>query len=219
MNILFNFFYVYSNIFPLRDNDTVEVFEKLSDRTVVLVKSTVMIENPHTKEWNEIGENIPTMTQLKIYKTDKQSDLSLKDKPQLFKDEKYAPHNGFFFISYKGAGLYGFEFKINTTDPNTYGLKIEMFEGNADNPEIMSGIDYHMSWLTQKLGDLLSFARNNFEIEEMGDQDEVEYVRLYNNIFKLVFRIFLLKIIVLIVTIFYVNKSVKKFFITHKIAK
>lgn len=219
MNILFYFIYVYSNIFSLQDNDTVEVFEKLSDRTVVLVKTTVMVENPHTKEWHEIDENVPTMTQLKIYKSDKQSDLSLKDKPQLFEDEKYAPHNGFFFISYKGAGLYGFKFKVKTNAQYIYGIKIEMFEGNADNPEIMSGIDYHMSWLTQKVGDLLNFARNNFEIEEMGDQDEVEYVRLYNYIFKLVFRIFALKIIVLAVTIFYVNRSVKKFFITHKIAK
>lgn len=219
MNILFFIFYVYSNIFSLKDNDTVEVFKNLSDRTVVLIKTTIMIENPHTKEWHESDENIPVMNQLKIYKSDKPSDLSNTEKSQLFEDEKYDPHNVFFFTSYKGSGLYGFEFKINTNVPNTYGLKLEIFEGNADNPEIMSGIDYHMSWLTQKVGDLLNFARNNFEIEEISDKDEVEYVRLYNYIFKLVFRIFALKIIVLLVTIFYVNKRVKKFFITQKIAK
>ncbi|WUR03813.1 transmembrane EMP24 domain-containing protein [Vairimorpha necatrix] len=203
-------------IFPIHLNEPLEIYQNLKDKTVVLVKSTIMVKNQNDLIWSEADPSIPLMTSLRIYKT---GGLSSNEKVELFMDNKYEPHNVFLFTSYEGAGFYSFDFDVQSKVDNLYGLKLEIYEGRPQNTEIVSGIDYHLTMLTEKVGEILDFARKNFEMEEMGEEDEAKYVKLYNYIFSLVYKISFLKIITLFATIFYFNKSVKDFFITNKIAK
>ncbi|EEQ82948.1 hypothetical protein NCER_100279 [Vairimorpha ceranae BRL01] len=216
MNLFLLLSPLYASIFLINPKEDLEICKNLEEKTVVLVKTTLMVKNVERLQWSEVESNVPFETSLTIFKMD---GLSGNKKEELFHDRKYDSHNVFFFTSYKGAGFYSFIFNVDIKVPDFYGLKVEIFEGNPKSEEIVSGVDYQMTVLTQKVEELLSFARQNFEMEKAGEKDEAKYLMLYNYISKLVFRISLLKIVILFVTIFYFNKSVKNFFISSKIAK
>jgi hypothetical protein len=211
---------VFSALFPVSPSGGVDVYKKLLSNTVVMAKTRVYHRSPESLNWKELKDNTGITTSMNIYKSnDKQRIASVSDGKVVFKDSKHDVKNIFFFTTNHGNGNYTFEFKIKGNSSDEYALKLEMFEGKPYNPEIVSGVDYQMNWLTQKIQDLLDFAKNNFEIQRMGDEDEAEYVTLYKYIFTLLFRVTVAKIIVLLVTIFYFNKSVKNFFLQKKIVK
>ena len=67
------------------------------------------------------------------------------------------------------------------------------------------------------MGDLLYFAKNNFDLQKLDEQDEVD-LNLNNNIFKLINRVVILKIIVIFVTLLYISRKTKEFYVSKKIA-
>lgn len=210
---------VFSAIFPVNEKEGFSVYKKLLSNTVVMIKTYVYHRPNGTDNWVEI-KDIQTVTSMNIYKSkDKQHVATASDGKIVFRDAKYDSKNIFFFTTNHGNGNYTFEFNIKSSTPGEFGLMLETFEGKPYNPEIVSGVDYQMNWLTQKIQDLLEFAQNNFEIQRMGDEDEAEYAGLYKYIFTLLFRVTIAKILVLLVTIFYFNKAVKNFFVSKKLVK
>ncbi|KAF9763289.1 hypothetical protein NGRA_1368 [Nosema granulosis] len=217
--IFFYFANIFSAVFPVSEKEGFCVYKKLLSSTVVMVKTHAYHRVDSTEPWVEV-KDIQTMTSMNIYKAkDKQHVATVTDGKIVFRDAKYDSSNIFFFTTNHGNGNYTFEFDIKANSPGEFGIMLEMFEGKPYNPEIVSGVDYQMNWLTQKIQDLLDFAKNNFEIQRMGDEDEAEYEKLYAYIFTLLFRVTIAKIIVLLVTIFYFNKAVKNFFVSKKIVK
>lgn len=200
---------VASMIIPIDKSSSFTTHADFSDNTVVLAKATIMIKHPHTGSWIEADESIVPSINLKV---------TYKDNVCL-EDTKYVSHAEFFLITYKGAGTYIFNFKTDMKTNDKFGLKLGIFRGSPQNTEITSSIDYHIKDISKKVTGLLNYARHNMDIEELGTRNEKEYIDLYHTMFGLVYKTSLLKIIVLFVTIFYINTSVKSFFITQKIAK
>lgn len=200
---------VFSMIIPIDKSTPFSTYADFSDNTVVLAKATIMIRHPHTGAWIEADDSIIPSINLKV----------TYDENVCLEDTKYVPHAEFFLITYKGAGTYNFFFKVDMKSNEKFGLKLGIFRGSPQNTEITSSIDYHIKDINKNVTGLLDFARSNIDSEELGNKREKEYINLYNTMFGLVYKTSLLKIIVLFITIFYINTSVKSFFITQKIAK
>jgi hypothetical protein len=206
-----------ATLVSLEDHATPLIFtKKLSGQTVVLVQTKVYRRPASEKGW-EPAENTEANTALKIYKSsDKTEPSEPEQKNLVFKDSKHEVGNTYFFTASE-TNYYSMVFSVMTDYTGDLALEIEVFEGRAWTPEIVSGTDYQMEWLTQKMGDLVYSAKRNFDLQKLDEEDEIEYVTLYNDIFRLIYRVVIVKIVIVLVTMFYFNKKTKEFYVSKKI--
>lgn len=169
------------------------------------------------QQWKE-ADGISANTRLNIYKsTEEYEYMEPEAKNLVFKDVKQEISSTFFYTTPE-TSYFTMVFSLDTDIGGEFAFELAIYEGRPWTPEIISGTDYQMEWLMRKMGDLLYFAKNNFDLQRLDEQDEVEYVNLYNSIFKLINRIVILKIVVIFVTLLYISRKTKEFYVSKKIA-
>lgn len=207
-----------STLFALDGPKNVESALRLKGQTVVLMQSKVFHRMSSKQPWRE-AEGLDAKTRLSIYKSAEEYEyMEPEPKNLVFKDAKQDISSTFFYTTPE-TSYYTMVFSVDAEAAGEFALELAIYEGRPWTPEIISGTDYQMEWLTRKMGDLLYFAKNNFDLQSLDEQDEVAYVELYNNIFKLINRIVILKIVVVFVTLLYINRKTKAFYLEKKIAK
>ncbi|ADM10931.1 uncharacterized protein Eint_010690 [Encephalitozoon intestinalis ATCC 50506] len=205
-------------LFYLDETKEVESALRLNGQTVVLMQAKVFHRTSPSLPWKE-AKGINAGIKLSIYKSEgdyKNADPDPKN--LIFKDVKHETFSTFFYTT-PDTGYYTMVFSLETDVTGELALGLSIYEGRPWTPEIVSGTDYQMEWLTRKMSDLLYVSKNNFDLQKLDDWDEVEYTSLYNSIFKLINRIVLLKIVTIFATLMYINRKTKEFYISKKIVK
>ncbi|AFM97689.1 hypothetical protein KMI_10g16090 [Encephalitozoon hellem] len=205
-------------LFYLDESKEVESALRLNGQTVVLMQAKLFHRASSSHPWKE-AEGISVGTKLSIYKSNgdyKSADPEPKN--LIFKDVKHETSTTFFYTTPE-TGYYTIVFSLDTDVRGELALELAIYEGRPWTPEIVSGTDYQMEWLTRKMSDLLYVSKNNFDMQSLDDWDEVEYTGLYNSIFKLINRIVILKIATIFATLLYINRKTKEFYISKKIVK
>lgn len=207
---------VWSTLFYLDSTRSVESALRLRGQTVVLMQTKVFHRLSPKLPWREASD-VLTNTRLSIYKSNEESQYMEPDAKNLvFKDVKHELSSTFFYTTPE-TNYFTMVFSLDTNAAGEFALELAIYEGRPWTPEIVSGTDYQMEWLTRKMGDLLYFAKNNFDLQALDEQDETKYVSLYNSIFRLINRIVMTKIVVIFVTLLYINRKTKEFYISKKI--
>lgn len=207
---------VCSTLFSLDENMSVESALRLKGQTVILMQTKLFHRSSPKQQWEE-ADGIPADTKLNIYKsTDEYQYMEPDPKNLVFKDTKQDVSCTFFYTTPE-SGYFTMVFSLDSDVGGEFAMEIAIYEGRPWTPEIVSGTDYHMEQLTRKMGDLLYFAKNNFDLQRFDEHDETMYMDLYNSIFKLINRIVIIKIVVVFVTLLYINRKTKEFYISKKI--
>lgn len=209
---------VSSTLFSIDNAKTVESALRLKGQTVVLMQTKLFYRPSAKQQWREADANQESVG-LSIYKSAEEYEYTEPEPRNLvFKDVKQELASTFFYTTPE-TSHYTMVFSLDTKTSGEFALELAIYEGRPWTPEIISGTDYQVEWLTRKMGDLLYFAKSNFDLQRLDEQDEVEYVNLYNNIFKLINRVVILKIVVIFVTLLYINKKTKEFYLSKKILR
>ncbi|KAM0672318.1 hypothetical protein CWI42_010680 [Ordospora colligata] len=207
-----------ATLFRMDAGTSVESSQKLKGQTVVLMQTRLLHRSSFRHEWKE-ADGINAGVRLTIHKSDGDYEEADADQGNMvFKDLKHGVSNTFFYTTPE-TGYYTMVFSLDPGIKGEFALELFIFAGRAWTPSIVSGTDYQMEWLSKKMGDLLYFAKNNFDLQTLDDHDEMEYVDLYNNIFKLVNRVVLLKIFAISITLAYIDKKSRDFYVSKRIVK
>lgn len=205
-------------LFQLDSNKSVESALRLKGQTVILMQAKLFHRVSPGQPWRE-AKGINAGSRLSIFKSDGDYKSADPDPRNLiFKDVKHEVSSTFFYTT-PDTGYYTMVFSLDTDVGGEFAFELAIYEGRPWTPEIVSGTDYQMEWLTRKMSDLLYFSKNNFDLQKLDERDEVEYVGLYNSIFSLINRIVLLKIVAIFSTLMYINRKTKQFYISKKIVK
>ena len=207
-----------ATLFRMDAGTSVESSQKLKGQTVVLMQTRLLHRSSSRHEWKE-ADGINAGVSLTIHKSDGDYEEADADQENMvFKDLKHGVSNTFFYTTPE-TGYYTMVFSLDPGIKGEFALELFIFAGRAWTPSIVSGTDYQMEWLSKKMGDLLYFAKNNFDLQTLDDHDEMEYADLYNNIFSLVNRVVLLKIFAISITLAYIDKKSKDFYVSKRIVK
>ncbi|AFN82402.1 hypothetical protein EROM_010580 [Encephalitozoon romaleae SJ-2008] len=205
-------------LFYLDKSKEVESALRLNGQTVVLMQADLFHKESASYPWKEAKGTSPGIG-LSIYKSDGDYKNADPDPKKLtFKDVKRDMSTTFFYTTPE-TGYYTMVFSLDKDVQGEQALGLAIYEGRPWIPEIVSGTDYQMEWLIRKMSDLLYASKNNFDLQNLDDWDEVEYMILYNSIFKLINGVVLLKIGTVFVTLLYINKKTKEFYVSKKIIK
>jgi CRISPR/Cas system-associated exonuclease Cas4 (RecB family) len=135
----------------------------------------------------------------------------------IYKDEKYSEENTFFFTAHAQAKYYIVVLLENPGHVDV-GLDYKIYSGEANRPVIISNNDVEVTKAENKIKKLLDYVKTNISLQNMDEDEDERYKKLYSDIVRRVFYVVLLKIVATTFTLCYTGWKTKKFFSTQGIA-
>lgn len=148
-------------------------------------------------------------TEIKVFEGDSGNEVSV-----VHNDEKKSQVNTFFFTASNRDTYYIF-LKVLVKDREVdkeLGMNVKIFSGEANRPNIVSNNDVEVSRAENMVGKVLEFVKHNIFIQEMDEEGEQVYKKLYEEIMRKVVYVLILKISATVFTMYYSNRKTKSFY-------
>lgn len=129
-----------------------------------------------------------------------------------YRDEKTSEENSFFFTTSSREPYHIVLDILNEDEDRHLGLDYKIFSGESNRPNIVSNNDVEVSKAENLVERVLEFVRKNITIQNMDEEDELVYKRLYEEIMRKAVYVLILKISATVFTMYYSNKKTKSFY-------
>lgn len=193
-------------------------FKQLPERTVVLVEVSIMYRPDEFSLWQKLDPNTPIRSEL-VITTSPDRDWTTINKNAQFAAEY--PGTGttpsFFFTSQINT-MHKFAFLVPAPSMGMYGVEMKIYEGRANNPNVISQTDSTLRELERQIKYAVNACQEIDNAMKMDLMDEHAYDSIISATARLILGSILFKVFVVAITFVYFNKKLKQFYVAKKIA-
>lgn len=198
-------------------------YKSLPNRTVVLIELQIFVKS-FSGEWTLLDKNEPLKTDLVIESAEDRDWIKLL-KGGTFNAE-FTGHQAktTFFYTSADDTMHKFSFHFNQANiqnnynQQIYGADIRVYEGRANNPQAISQMDSTIRELDKQVKYAISACQEIENVLRFDTLDEMQYDKILGQSANLIFLSIFLKIVATAVIMIYLNRRLKQFYITNKIA-
>lgn len=205
-------------------NKSITEFKQLPNRTVVLIEFQIYMKS-FNGEWQKLSKNDPFRCDL-VIESAADRDWTKLSKGGVFNAEfpGNQAKNTFFFTSANDTmHKFSFHFDQSNNQKNTFGkqnyaAEIKIYEGRANNPQAISQMDSTIRELDRQIKYATSACQEIENVLRFDSLDERAYDNVIAQSARLIFFSIFLKVVATSIIMAYLNRRLKQFYITNKIA-
>jgi hypothetical protein len=222
---------------PYIPPNPITIIKELKKSTVVLMEAKVYLRGSKDSEWRELQRASGAADDQSEEYLQEERDIKIELTGIHSKDrtwqslvghalDNYATKNAqfgsrvnFFWTSLE-QGYHMFTFRVfseSMSPGEELGLELALYEGRPEDPSIYSHVDSQMKYKRGRLVQCINMSRDIVELQNLDQQDEEEFARISNSIFKIIVFSVFLKVVVFTGSFFYINKKIHDFYVSKKI--
>ncbi|KRH92858.1 hypothetical protein M153_24100001350 [Pseudoloma neurophilia] len=224
MNPIFLFTFLlmaHALIRPFSPQHPIAEFKSLPNRTVVLIELQIYVQS-FNGDWVVLDKNEPFKTDL-VVESAADRDWSKLVKGGVFNAEFVGNQaKTTFFYTSASDTMHKFSFHFSNQNLNrnnsVYGADLKIYEGRANNPQAISQMDSTIRELDRQIKYASTACQEIENVLRFDTLDELEYDKIIRSSANLILFSIFFKIVATAVIMIYLNRRLKQFYITNKIA-